>query len=112
MSKHRTLRTLVLLLLIAPLLAAVSPTHSQDAATPPARADGEYRDPGGRFSVPVPPNWTVEEANGYVLLRAPDGDLNVAALVVTADDAGAGVIAAWQTVDPAYDPSASEPDRV
>jgi CubicO group peptidase (beta-lactamase class C family) len=98
--------------LLAPLFAAVAPTRAQDAATPPAGAEGEYRDPAGRFSLPVPPNWTVEEAPGYVLLRAPDGDLSVAGVVVTADDAGAGVIAGWQIVDPAFDPAASAPDRL
>jgi CubicO group peptidase (beta-lactamase class C family) len=104
MSNRRALRVLAFVLLLAPLLAAVAPA-------PAAAAEGEYRDPGDRFSLPVPPNWTVEEHDGYVLLRAPDGDLSVAALVVEADDAGAGVIAAWQIVDPAFDPAASEPDR-
>ncbi len=75
-------------------------------------AEEDYREPAGRFSFPIPPNWTVEEGDGFVLLRAPDGDLSVAAGVVQADDAGAGIIAAWQLVDPGFDPAAREPDRV
>jgi CubicO group peptidase (beta-lactamase class C family) len=110
MSRPDALRLLVLLLVLVPLFAVVDPTRAQDAATP-AGAEGAYRDPAGRFTLPVPPNWTVEEHDGYVLLRAPDGDLSFAALVVAADDAGAGVIAAWRVVDPTFDPAAREPDR-
>ncbi len=102
----------VLLLLSPRSSLVVAPTRAQDAATPPPSVEGEYRDPAGRLSLPVPPNWTVEEHDGFVLLRAPDGDLNFAALVVEADDAGAGIIAAWQIVDPAFDPAAIQPERV
>ncbi len=108
MSSRRGLRTLALLLLLVPLLASVAPIHAQDAATPAA---GQYLDPAGRFSLPSPENWVVEEHDGYVLLRAPDGDLTVTALVVDADDAGAGVIAAWKIIDSAFNPAASAPDR-
>lgn len=77
-----------------------------------ARAAGAvYRDPQGRFTVPIPPNWTVTEHSGYVLLRAPDGDLGVAAAVTTANDAGAGIIAAWRIVDPSFNPAKPQPER-
>ena len=111
MPSRRGLRTLALLLLLAPLLASVAPISAQDTATLPAGADSQYLDPAGRFSLPTPENWVVEEHDGYVILRAPDGDLTVAALVVDADDAGGGIIAAWQIVDPAFDPAASTPER-
>lgn len=111
MSRRFTFRFLALLLAIAPLFAA-APALSQNAATPPSDAEGVYRDPGGRFSLPIPPNWTVEESDGYVLLRAPDGDLSVTGIVVQSNDAGAGVIIGWQIVDPAFDPTAAAPDRL
>jgi CubicO group peptidase (beta-lactamase class C family) len=109
MLNRRTLVTRSLLL--APLLAGVDPARAQNTATPAVGIEGEYRDPAGRFSMPVPPNWTVEEAPGYVLLRAPDGDLNVAAVVVQSGDAGDGIVAAWEVSDPAFDPTATQPDR-
>lgn len=107
-------RLLAILLLLAPLLATASSASAQATPAPTTSSgeDAEYHDPAGRFVLPVPLNWIVEQRDGYVLLRAPDGDLNVTALVVKSDDAGAGVIAGWLIVDPAFDPAAKAPDRV
>jgi CubicO group peptidase (beta-lactamase class C family) len=108
MPRTRAIRMLTLVLLLAPLLTT-TPIRAQDAATPP---DGDtYNDPAGRFSMPIPQSWVVEEQNDFVLLHAPDGDLTIAALVVASEDAGAGIITAWKLVDPTFDPSASTPDR-
>ncbi len=98
-------RVIIALLLAFGLVVPITPR-------PASTAEEEYRDPADRFSVPVPANWSAEEVDVFVLLRAPDGDLSIAALVVESADAGAGVIAAWQLVDPAFDPAAREPDRV
>lgn len=92
-------------------LTLVGRRPANAAALTSLAAEAVYRDPQGRFTVPIPPNWTVTEQRGYVLLRAPDGDLDVAAAVVTATDAGAGIIAAWRTVDPAFNPATPQPER-
>ena len=110
MSNHRSGQTFAVLLLLTSLLVSVAPIGAQ-SATPQKDVESEYRDPAGRFSMPIPPGWTVEETPAYVLLMAPEGDLSFAALVVEADDASSGVIAGWQILDPAFDPAAIEPDR-
>lgn len=59
-----------------------------------------YDDPAGRFSVPVPTNWTAETlttetGDTYVEMTEPDERLKVHALVITGEDAAEAVNAAW-----------------
>lgn len=86
-------------MLLSPVMVA-----AQDAT--PSAADGRYRDPDGRFSVPVPTNWTVDERDGVVTLVDPDEDLRIVLLVVTALDAKSGIEAGWNLVDPSFDTEA------
>ena len=74
-------------------------------------AAGTYEDPRGRFSVPIPTNWTVEEENGYALLSEPDGDISIYLLVVPGTDPRAAVAEAWAQVEPdfALEPTFVEP---
>ena len=44
--------------------------------------DTVYQDPDGRFSVPIPTNWTVESAEGYGALTDPDENITIYVLVV------------------------------
>lgn len=51
-------------------------------ATEPMTAEN-YQDPEGRFSVPVPTNWTVQENKGYTTLLSPEGDIHVHLLTLS-----------------------------
>jgi CubicO group peptidase (beta-lactamase class C family) len=62
-----------------------------------------YRDPAGRFTVPVPTNWTYDEFDGYARLAGPDGEVLVYVLALDSDDLEAGIEKAWAMVDPAFD---------
>lgn len=83
-------------------------TEGGEAVAPaPPEADEEiYEDPQGRFSVPIPTNWTATEGEGFVTLSGPEGDLRVWVLAVSiapGDDLEAAIQRAWQQVDPAFD---------
>ena len=45
---------------------------SAQVSTPTAGEDAVYRDPQGRFSIPIPTNWVVEEHDGYVTIVTLD----------------------------------------
>jgi CubicO group peptidase (beta-lactamase class C family) len=90
-------RTLLRLLMAALLLASVGiiPALAQEA-------EGVYEDPAGRFTVPVPTNWTAQENDGYVTLTDPDGKLIVHILVVPGEDVRAAIVQGWKTVAPDF----------
>lgn len=106
----RPARRVVLRALFAFMLLALAPSLAlaQELATPSASTaqEGIYTDPAGRFTVPIPTNWTVEEREGYVIFGDPDGDISVSAVVVEGTDAEQGIVDAWAIVDPSFDPDA------
>ncbi len=99
MKAKRILSVLLVILLGMTLMGPGPATRAQEGST-------EYEDPAGRYSIPVPVNWTVEEHDGYIALVDPDGDLTFSVVVVEGEDAREGIEAAWMVVDPAFD---SEP---
>lgn len=82
-------------------LTGTAPSLAQQAT--PAPSEDVYTDPEGRFSVPIPTNWTVDVEGELVILSDPDGDFTATVLVVEAEDARAGVEAAWEIIDPEFD---------
>ncbi len=101
---------------------AISGTYTQSGASFPfslARAgdDGSeakndpianttpqtYTDPSGRFTVPIPTNWTAAADEDYVLLTDPDKAISLYFMTVEAD-AGAeeSIAAAWTRVNPDF----------
>jgi hypothetical protein len=60
---------------------------------------GTYEDPQGRFSLPIPTNWTVEEKNGLVTLSDPGGDIQVPVLTLEGGDPEEAIAQAWRQVD-------------
>src|SRR5215217_4376945 len=99
---------LLLLLLTLLTVAPLAPALAQEIASAVATASevGVYADPAGRFTVPIPTNWTVEEREGYVVFSDPEGDITVSAVVVEGTDAKDGIADAWAIVDPSFDPAA------
>lgn len=63
-------------------------------------------DPSGRLSVPLLPDWSAEEREGYTLLTGPDGRAYL--LSLRGDDPTETLAAAWQEVAP--DLNLGEPD--
>lgn len=61
-----------------------------------------YTSPDGLFSVPVPTNWTVDEQEGYITLKAPEGELRAYLLALPGEDVQTAIDAAWEIVDPAF----------
>ncbi len=67
-----------------------------------AQSDGEIADPDGRFTVPIPTNWTAEVIDNYVRLQDPSALISAYALAISAETAQAGIESAWAIVDPDY----------
>ena len=75
-----------------------------DTAAPlagPAEA-GEYSDPQGRFTLPVPTGWTTTEREGYLEVAGPDREIRVYVYVSDTVDLEAAIEEAWSVVDPGF----------
>lgn len=84
------------LFLFGLLLALGTPVLAQDTEL--------FDDPEGRYSIPVPTNWTAETTEaGAVRLTDPDNKLRVYALVETGEDIAAAIETAWATVTPDFE---------
>ena len=65
--------------------------------------DETYEDPQGRFTVPIPTNWTVEETDSYVLLKSPEETLQLYILVLPLEGSAEDSIAeGWTIVQPDF----------
>src|SRR4051812_21984467 len=104
-------RQIALPLLLVLVLALVLPdwhlTAAQDAATPPAAtpvAAGSttYVDPSGRFTVPIPTDWTAKTIGDAGVLTSPEGGITIYALALTDTDVAAAIARAWQVVEPGF----------
>jgi CubicO group peptidase (beta-lactamase class C family) len=93
--------------LVILVYAALTPLSlAQDSTTPEettSETEGLYEDPEGRFSVPIPTNWQVEDREGYTLLTDPDEGIRAYILVTTGEDIAQAIAEAWATVDPDFD---------
>lgn len=85
-------------------LAPEAPARAP-AAEAAARAGiaSTYIDPAGRFSAPVPTNWTAKPGDGYVMLVDPEESIAVYMLTSANADLEAAIADAWERVDPAFD---------
>ncbi len=87
--------------MLAPEATADAGAPAEQGATPGL---GEtYTDPAGRFSVPIPTNWTLSEADGYVMLTDPEESIRMYLVVVPGTDLAQATLEGWKLVDPAFD---------
>lgn len=98
---------LVLLLALAVVLPEWHVTAAQDtatplAATPVAAGSTTYVDPGGRFSVPIPTDWTAKTVGDVGMLTSPEGGITIYALAIPGTDVAAAIARAWQIVEPGF----------
>jgi CubicO group peptidase (beta-lactamase class C family) len=79
---------------------------------PAAAQNGEtYTEPGGRWSAPLPTNWTAEEIDeDTVLFNSPEGDFKVYIVVTEAGDDETIAAESWARVDPDFDLEYGEDD--
>lgn len=97
------------------ILVGCQPVESQaPSATPSGTAtvatdEDIYTDPQTLFTVPIPTNWSTEQAEGYGILSSPNDGINVYVLTLDASDLEEAIQQAWQTVDPTFD---LEPDQI
>ncbi len=94
----RTLVAGYCLLLVGLLTFAAPGANAAQVSTPEAGEDAVYRDPAGRFSVPIPTNWLVEEHDGYVSLVTSDGKIDVSIVIVDGASASAAIGEAMQRI--------------
>ncbi|HHW86276.1 MAG TPA: beta-lactamase family protein [Chloroflexi bacterium] len=82
----------------------LTPDATAGAATSAATAgvSDTYTDPDGRFSAPIPTNWSVTEGDGYVLFTDPERAIEMYIVVVAGDDLAQATADAWQVVDPTF----------
>ncbi|MFO7321725.1 MAG: serine hydrolase domain-containing protein [Chloroflexota bacterium] len=92
-----------------PVVEALAPAGADTGAV---EGEGEsqavYEDPEGRFSVPIPANWSAEERDGYIVLSSPQGLITVSIVVVETDDPEEALENAWAVVDPDFDQQIEE----
>lgn len=61
-----------------------------------------FDDPQGRFSIPVPSGWTVEEHDGFIVVVDPDGDLRFSVVVTEGETARDGIAAGVAVIHPEF----------
>ncbi len=72
-------------------------------STPTAGEDAVYRDPLGRFAIPIPTNWTVEEHDGYVTVAANDKKIAISLVLISGSGASEAIAQAMKLIDPGSD---------
>lgn len=75
-------------------------------STPDTGEDAVYRDPAGRFSVPIPTNWVAEEHDGYVSIVTGDRKIALSIVVISGTSASAAIGEALELLSPAATPVA------
>ena len=97
---------LIMLVLCTLLVGGLKPTLAQGST-------GDYQDPGGRFTVPVPSSWRAEtKSGGYVSLSDPDGTIKVYVVVLASDDLRQAILDGWTNVRPDFKFSPQQTDEL
>lgn len=85
-----------LIAVMAVTMLVILPVSAQDS--------GSYTEPGGRWSAPLPTNWTAEEIDAdTVLFTTPEGDLKLYFIVAEVGDDEAIAAESWARVQPDFD---------
>jgi hypothetical protein len=83
-------------------LAGTQPALAQ-LSTPTAGEDSLYRDPQGRFSIPIPTNWVIEEHDGYVTVASDDKKIAISLVLIPDAGASEAIAQAMKLIDPSSD---------
>ena len=69
-------------------------------STPTAGEDTVYRDPQGRFTIPIPTNWIAEEHEGYVTVGTDDKKIGISLVLISGVGASDAITQAMKLIDP------------
>ncbi len=95
-----------------PVVQALAPLGAGTGGSEEAEEEAIYQDPAGRFSVPIPTNWSAEEREGYVRLYSPGELITVSLLVIETGDPEKALAEAWAIVDPNFDKAVDETTEI
>lgn len=85
-------------------LALAGPaTALAQVSTPTAGEDAMYRDPLGRFTIPIPTNWIAEEHDGYVTVGTVDKKIAISLVLISGTGASEAIVQAMKLIDPGSD---------
>lgn len=85
---------------LTPAMTAVE--EDSVAQAPTTGVSDIYSDPEGRFSAPIPTNWTAREGDGFVLFADPEDAIKMTIVVVDSDDLEQATADAWKIVEPEF----------
>jgi hypothetical protein len=86
------------------LLAMVgSAPAAAQVSTPTAGEDTVYRDPLGRFTIPIPTNWVAEEHDGFVTVGTDDKKISISLVLIAGNGASDAIVQAMKLIDPGSD---------
>ena len=91
-----SLLTVALLVLV---LAGPGAALAQ-VSTPTAGEDTVYRDPQGRFTIPIPTNWIAEEHDGFVTVGTDDKKIAISLVLISGVGASDAIGQAMKLIDP------------
>ncbi len=91
-----------------PAVQALAPIGTGADEGEETEEEAMYEDPAGRFSVPVPTNWTAEDRENYAFLYSPEELITVTILAIEIDDPAEALAEAWAIVDPDFDRAVEE----
>jgi hypothetical protein len=69
-------------------------------STPTAGEDTVYRDPQGRFTIPIPTNWIAEEHQGFVTVGTDDKKIGISLVLISGVGASDAITQAMKLIDP------------
>ena len=78
---------------------ATGPIVDAQVSTPTAGEESVYRDPDGRFVIPIPTNWVAEEHDGYVRVVTMDEKISVTIAVVSGTSATDAIESTMRLLD-------------
>lgn len=100
-NSNRRFVAVGIVLLSAALLALAGPIPAlAQVSTPTAGEDSVYRDPAGRFAIPIPTNWMAEEHDGYVTIASEDKKIAISLVVIPGVGAGDAIVQAMVLIEP------------
>jgi hypothetical protein len=103
-TDRRSLRLAWIWAAVLLLLAFLASGHRAAAqVSSPTAEEAVYRDPGGRFVIPVPTNWTAEEFEGFVRVATDDGKIALSVAVIDGTSASSAIEETMRLLEPSFD---------
>ncbi len=88
--------------LATPVAVAMKPDVATNALANAGNQVLTYQEPSGLYSVPVPPKWTAQPTNDYVLLSSPQEQIKIYILTMAESNVQAAVDQAWAKIEPNF----------